>query len=112
MPSAWSMHRGLAGRAGTAFVTDWVKWGAGLRASQALILAGKARALIHGRYHVSVSDIQALALPVLAPPGDSEFLRRVRARHARHDRRQAARGGAAAAERDVADARDRPRLAS
>ena len=47
------------------FVTDWVKWGAGLRASQALILAGKARALIHGRYHISVADIQALALPVL-----------------------------------------------
>ena len=50
---------------GHAFVTEWVKWGAGLRASQALILAGKARALIHGRYHVSVADIQALALPVL-----------------------------------------------
>ena len=47
------------------FVNEWVKWGAGLRASQALILAGKARALIHGRYHVSVADIQALALPVL-----------------------------------------------
>jgi MoxR-like ATPase len=47
------------------FVTEWVKWGAGLRASQALILAGKARALLHGRYHVSVADIQALALPVL-----------------------------------------------
>jgi MoxR-like ATPase len=50
---------------GHAFVNEWVKWGAGLRASQALILAGKARALIHGRYHVSVADIQALALPVL-----------------------------------------------
>ena len=47
------------------FIRDWVKWGAGLRASQALILAGKARALILGRYHVSVSDIQALARPVL-----------------------------------------------
>jgi MoxR-like ATPase len=47
------------------FVREWVKWGAGLRASQALILAGKARALLHGRYHVSVADIQALALPVL-----------------------------------------------
>jgi MoxR-like ATPase len=47
------------------FVKDWVKWGAGLRASQALILAGKARALMHGRYHVSVADLQALALPVL-----------------------------------------------
>jgi MoxR-like ATPase len=47
------------------FVRDWVKWGAGLRASQSLILAGKARALIHGRYHVSVGDIEALARPVL-----------------------------------------------
>ncbi len=47
------------------FIREWVKWGAGLRASQALILAGKARALIMGRYHVSVADIQALARPVL-----------------------------------------------
>jgi MoxR-like ATPase len=47
------------------FIREWVKWGAGLRASQALILAGKARALIHGRYHVSMADIQALARPVL-----------------------------------------------
>src|SRR5688572_14334941 len=47
------------------FVREWVKLGAGLRASQALCLAGKARALIHGCYHVSVADIQALALPVL-----------------------------------------------
>ena len=48
-----------------SFIKEWVKWGAGLRASQALILAGKARALILGRYHVSVADIQALARPVL-----------------------------------------------
>jgi len=48
-----------------AFVREWVKWGAGLRASQALILAGKARALLQDRYHVSVADIQALAHPVL-----------------------------------------------
>ncbi len=47
------------------FVDKWVKWGAGLRASQALILGGKARALMHGRYHVSVADIQALAPPIL-----------------------------------------------
>ena len=47
------------------FVEKWVKWGAGLRASQALILGAKARALIHGRYHVSVKDIQALAEPIL-----------------------------------------------
>jgi MoxR-like ATPase len=47
------------------FVEKWVKWGAGLRASQALILGAKARALMHGRYHVSVKDIQALAAPIL-----------------------------------------------
>ncbi len=47
------------------FVKQWVKWGAGLRASQALVLASKARALISGRFHVSVSDIRTLALPTL-----------------------------------------------
>src|SRR5687768_129766 len=47
------------------FIREWVKWGAGLRASQSLILAGKARALLNGRYHVSVPDIRALARPVL-----------------------------------------------
>ena len=47
------------------FVEKWVKWGAGLRASQALILGAKARALMHGRYHVAVKDIQALAGPIL-----------------------------------------------
>src|SRR6187401_160649 len=40
------------------FIRDWVKWGAGLRASQALILAGKALALLNNRYHVSIGDIQ------------------------------------------------------
>src|SRR3990170_3566294 len=47
------------------FVGQGVKWGAGLRASQALILGGKARALMHGRYHVSVTDIRALAHAIL-----------------------------------------------
>lgn len=47
------------------FVKNWVSWGAGLRASQYLILGGKARALLHGRANVSIKDIQALALPVL-----------------------------------------------
>ena len=47
------------------FVEKYVKWGAGLRASQALILGGKARALMHGRHHVSIKDIQALAAPIL-----------------------------------------------
>ena len=46
------------------FVKQYVNYGASLRASQFLILGGKARALIHGRYNVSVEDIQALAYPV------------------------------------------------
>ena len=54
------------GRANTPeFVEKWVRWGAGLRASQALILGGKARALMQGRYHVSVADVRALAHPTL-----------------------------------------------
>src|SRR5438876_7324840 len=54
------------GRSGAPeFVDKWVKWGAGLRASQALVRGGKARALIHGRYHVSIQDIQELARPIL-----------------------------------------------
>src|SRR5205814_4675974 len=48
-----------------AFVSDYVAWGAGPRASQYLILAGKARALLKGRYHVSTDDIRQVALPVL-----------------------------------------------
>ncbi len=44
-----------------AFVRDWVSWGAGLRASQNLILAGKVRALLRGRYNVSYGDVRALA---------------------------------------------------
>ncbi len=47
------------------FVDKWVKWGSGLRGSQALVRGAKARALIHGRYHVSIKDIQALAKPIL-----------------------------------------------
>jgi MoxR-like ATPase len=47
------------------FVEKWVKWGAGLRASQALVRGGKARALMDNRFHVAVRDIQALAKPIL-----------------------------------------------
>ena len=47
------------------FVKDYVGWGAGPRASQYLILAGKARAILKGRYHVSTADIREVALPVL-----------------------------------------------
>jgi MoxR-like ATPase len=47
------------------FIKKWVAWGAGPRASQYLVLGGKARALLHGRYAVSVEDVTALTKPVL-----------------------------------------------
>jgi MoxR-like ATPase len=47
------------------FVNDWVSWGAGTRAAQFLVLGAKARALLQGRAHVRVEDIQALVSPVL-----------------------------------------------
>jgi len=47
------------------FIKKYMSWGAGPRASQYLILGGKARALTRGRYNVSVEDIRALAKPVL-----------------------------------------------
>jgi MoxR-like ATPase len=47
------------------FVRKWVRWGAGPRAGQSLLLGGKARALLEGRSVVDFSDIRAVALPVL-----------------------------------------------
>ncbi|MHC4507433.1 MAG: AAA family ATPase [Planctomycetota bacterium] len=47
------------------FVNEWVTWGAGLRASQYMVLGAKARALLHGSSHVRFEDIRALAHPVL-----------------------------------------------
>ncbi|MGH8499282.1 MAG: AAA family ATPase, partial [Methylococcales bacterium] len=46
-------------------INAWVKWGAGPRAGQALVLASKARALIHGRFAATRDDVKALAAPVL-----------------------------------------------
>src|SRR6516164_6497790 len=47
------------------FVREWLSWGAGPRATQYLVLGGKAQALLKGRTHVQTEDIQELALPVL-----------------------------------------------
>jgi len=47
------------------FVTRYVSWGAGPRASQALILGAKARAMLRGRPYVSTEDVRAIAAPVL-----------------------------------------------
>jgi len=47
------------------FVREYLQWGAGPRASQFLILAGKARAILDGRFAVSLDDVAALARPTL-----------------------------------------------
>lgn len=47
------------------WLPDLVSWGAGPRASQYLILGGKARAILHGRLHVTTDDIREVAYPVL-----------------------------------------------
>lgn len=47
------------------FVNDQIAWGAGPRAVQFLVLGAKARALMHGRPHVTTEDIQAMTKPVL-----------------------------------------------
>jgi len=48
-----------------AFISELVSWGAGPRASIYMILAAKARAILHGRYHATTEDVRAAALPVL-----------------------------------------------
>jgi MoxR-like ATPase len=47
------------------FVNELVNWGAGPRASIYLILAAKARAILHGRFHATTEDVREIALPVL-----------------------------------------------
>jgi MoxR-like ATPase len=47
------------------FIKNWVRWGAGPRAGQYLILAAKSHALLQGRLNVSCDDVRAYALPVL-----------------------------------------------
>ncbi|MDF0709168.1 AAA family ATPase [Flagellimonas okinawensis] len=47
------------------YVRQWVDWGAGPRAGQAMILTAKANALLEGRLAVTLEDLQTVALPVL-----------------------------------------------
>ena len=47
------------------FINEWVSFGTGPRACLNLVMAGKARAILHGRFNVSIDDIQTLALPVM-----------------------------------------------
>lgn len=47
------------------FVKELVGWGAGPRAGISLVMAAKARAILHGRFHATTEDIRQIALPVL-----------------------------------------------
>ena len=47
------------------FVNELVNWGAGPRAGIYMMLAAKARAILHGRYHATTEDVRETALPVL-----------------------------------------------
>ena len=47
------------------YIERWVRWGAGPRAGQSLVLAAKSRALLTGRFAVTIDDLRALAAPVL-----------------------------------------------
>ena len=47
------------------FIKELVQWGAGPRASIYMMLAAKARAILHGRYHATTEDVRAMALPVM-----------------------------------------------
>jgi len=64
---AWTLVR--ASRPGTKdsldFVDRWVSWGAGPRGVLTLVTCAKARAILHGRYHATVGDVQAIVGPGL-----------------------------------------------
>jgi MoxR-like ATPase len=62
-----SLVRATRPKNGTApdFVKKYVNYGASVRAAQFIVLAAKARALAHRRYHVTYEDVRALATPVL-----------------------------------------------
>ncbi|MBI4579502.1 MAG: MoxR family ATPase [Planctomycetes bacterium] len=54
-----------AGDGHADFIKEMVNWGAGPRASIYLLLAAKARAILHGRYHATTEDLVAMSAPVL-----------------------------------------------
>jgi MoxR-like ATPase len=64
---AWALVRASRPRTAEAaeFVNRWVNWGAGPRGVLTLVTCAKARAILYGRYHASVGDVQAVAKPAL-----------------------------------------------
>ena len=70
-------------------IRNYVSWGAGPRACQYLILGGKVRAVLHGRFHVSHRGHPGRRQAGTASPRDHELQRRRRRLHRRPDRRGA-----------------------
>ncbi len=64
---AWALVRATRPNQPEApdFVNKWAGWGAGPRGLLTLVTAAKARAILYGRYHATVSDVQAVAIPAL-----------------------------------------------
>ncbi len=64
---AWALIR--ASRPGSKeapeFVNKWISWGAGPRGVLTLIACAKARAILYGRYHATVADVQAIVKPAM-----------------------------------------------
>jgi MoxR-like ATPase len=64
---AWALVRATRPNAKEApdFVNKWVNWGAGPRGVLTLVMCAKARAILYGRYHATVQDVQAIVKPAL-----------------------------------------------
>jgi len=64
---AWALVRASRPQTKEApdFVNKWVNWGAGPRGVLTLVICAKARAILYGRYHATVADVQAVAKPAL-----------------------------------------------
>jgi MoxR-like ATPase len=64
---AWALVRATrpGSKEAPEFVNKWVSWGAGPRGVLTLVSCAKARAILYGRYHATVADVQAVAKPAL-----------------------------------------------
>jgi len=64
---AWALVRATRPGAPEApeFINKWVAWGAGPRGVLTLVTCAKARAILHGRYHAAIGDVQAIVKPAL-----------------------------------------------
>jgi MoxR-like ATPase len=64
---AWALVRATrpTAKESPEFVDKWVAWGAGPRGVLTLVTCAKARAILHGRYHATIGDVQWVVKPAL-----------------------------------------------